>query len=582
MASHEEKEAHATIGQIQTEDSNVSFENESVGLKEYFPDDIDKLVKPFNVDTELFSLKKLFKRDKVPRDKNSIATRLSVYEDPDPKVAKKYYPPPKYENFTRFDPYFRWTVGEERKAVLKVDLKILTVVSLMFFALDLDRGNLSQAIAGGFLEDTNISNDDYNLGNTLQVIAFILGEIPSQLLGKRFGPDKWIPIQIVLWLILAGGQFWINSRNSFLAIRFLLGAFQSGFIADAVAYINMFYTREELSTRLAIFWLTNNYASIVSSLLAIGFLKIDLYGVRPWSWLFLFDAIVSLTVGIAAYFLMVPGPSQTRKKWLKQGYLTEREEKIIVNRLLRDDPTKSDMSNREGISFRQFLKTLTDFDLWPLYIVSFFFDIGVYPTKAYQSINLKRLGFSTTVINVLNIPIQAFGAFTFLLWAFLSDYFNERGIIGFFSQIWMLIFIVIEYTCAHKLSPWAQYVMMFFIIGFPNPQPIVVSWCCSVAYSVRARTIASPISNIGVQLASILGANLYRSDDAPYYERGNRNLIGIVSTGAFFFLFTKVYYIFRNRQKTKKWNVLLAEEKLAYLEKHRLDGNKRIDFLFPH
>jgi hypothetical protein len=37
---------------------------------------------------------------------------------------------------------------------------------------------------------------------------------------------------------------------------------------------------------------------------------------------------------------------------------------IIVNRVLRDDPWKSDMHNREGITMKTMWKALKDYDLW--------------------------------------------------------------------------------------------------------------------------------------------------------------------------------------------------------------------------
>jgi hypothetical protein len=39
----------------------------------------------------------------------------------------------------------------------------------------------------------------------------------------------------------------------------------------------------------------------------------------------------------------------------------------MVNRVLRDDPSKSDMHNREGLTFRMIWDALKDWRLWPIY-----------------------------------------------------------------------------------------------------------------------------------------------------------------------------------------------------------------------
>ena len=44
-----------------------------------------------------------------------------------------------------------------------------------------------------------------------------------------------------------------------------------------------------------------------------------------------------------------------------------REETIIVNRVLRDDPSKSDMHNRQGLMLKMIRQALSDWHMWPLY-----------------------------------------------------------------------------------------------------------------------------------------------------------------------------------------------------------------------
>ena len=50
--------------------------------------------------------------------------------------------------------------------------------------------------------------------------------------------------------------------------------------------------------------------------------------------------LITLVIGITTFFMMPPSPTQTRKWYRPNGWFTEREETIIVSRVLRDDPTK--------------------------------------------------------------------------------------------------------------------------------------------------------------------------------------------------------------------------------------------------
>lgn len=76
----------------------------------------------------------------------------------------------------------------------------------MFFALKIDRGNLGKAVADSMLEDLIGTNNDYNNAQNMYRIGFLISKIPSQMIGKRIGLDRWIPIQIMLWRLAAGGQ----------------------------------------------------------------------------------------------------------------------------------------------------------------------------------------------------------------------------------------------------------------------------------------------------------------------------------------------------------------------------------------
>ena len=57
--------------------------------------------------------------------------------------------------------------GVAQRIVRKIDLLIMIWACIMFFSLDLDRSNLSQANTDNFLNDLGLTTNDFNLGNTL-------------------------------------------------------------------------------------------------------------------------------------------------------------------------------------------------------------------------------------------------------------------------------------------------------------------------------------------------------------------------------------------------------------------------------
>lgn len=118
----------------------------------------------------------------------------------------------------------------------------------MFIALQVDRGNLSNATSDNFLDDLGLTTNDYNAGNTIFRVAFLLAEIPSQLISKALGPDIFIPIQICAWSIVAMCQAALSGKASFFVTRLLIGAIEGGFICRLGVMVELLFHGERVAS----------------------------------------------------------------------------------------------------------------------------------------------------------------------------------------------------------------------------------------------------------------------------------------------------------------------------------------------
>ncbi|KAK9351065.1 major facilitator superfamily domain-containing protein [Lipomyces doorenjongii] len=515
-------------------------------------------------------------------DLDAIATQPSVFDDP---VKAKYYQPrADYENLHRFDPSARWTWREEIAVLRKIDRRIMLFTCIMFIALQLDRGNLSQALADNLLNDLRLSTNDYNNGDTIFTVCFLLSELPSQLVSKKLGPDRWVPMQMCIWSVVAFSQFWLKGRSTFFATRALLGIFEGGFIADITLYLSYFYTGSELPVRLGYFWASLTAASIMASFMGFGLLHMrGVEGIAGWRWLFLIEGLLTFIAGLFAFGLMPPSPTKTASRFRgRKGWFTPREETIMVNRVLRDDPSKGDMHNRQPVNWQNLWYSLSDYDVWPIYIIGITFGLSAAPVGRYLTLTLRSLGFSSFQSTIMGLPSSVAGVINMLLFTYLSQRYNQRAIMGFLAQVWIFPTLIALESFGVHTNRWSKYATTIVLLSHPSTHAVHVAWTSQNSNSVRTRTVASALYNISVQISGIIGNYIYRADDQPLYKRGNKVLIGLCCMNMVIYLLVKVYYVMRNRHRDKIWNAMTQQEKEHYMNTTTDRGNKRLEFRFVH
>ncbi|KAH8204915.1 hypothetical protein TruAng_000954 [Truncatella angustata] len=456
-------------------------------------------------------------------DLDAIATQPSIWDSENVEEYKELYIHPQWENWSAFDPTFRWTWREERATRRIVDWKIIVWVCIMFAALNIHRTNISNAVSDNMLDDLGLTRGDYNIGQTISRVGFLVAELPSQLISKRIGPDMWIPIQICIFSTISALQFFLKGRASFLATRYLIATFQGGFIPGAFTFL----------------------------------------------------------IGIASFFLMPQSPAKTKSWWNPKGYFSQKEEKIIVNSVIRDDPQKGGMYNRQGLSVKQIWESAKDYDMWPLYALGLLFGIPKYPVDQYLTLSFRGLGFNVIQTNLLSIPHIVGSSITMLLITAFSELVDNRSFVAMVEDAWLLPCFIALITLANPISPWAYFAIATVLLSFPYTHPIQVAWTSRNAGTVQNRTVSASLYNMWVQVSGMIGANIYQSSDSPRYFKANKGLLVICIWMCLIqYPATYYYYRWRNSSKAKKWDAMTTEEQENYRMTTADVGNKRLDFRF--
>lgn len=221
--------------------------------------------------------------------------------------------------------------------------------------------------------------------------------------------------------------------------------------------------------------------------------------------------------------------------------------------------------------------------MWGLYFLGLVAYIPATPVAGYLNLTLKRLGFSTFNSNMLSIPAAALQIVTMLTLAYSSDYFNERTFHIMFGEAWCLPIFVALLTLPDGGREWSRFSLITLISGYPYFHPLISSWISENTFDVKKRAITAATYNVIVQIGSLIGSQIYRKYDVPYYKRGNTVCISICALALVAMLVQRQVLVYLNKKKDEKWREMTPEEQALYQSDQvarERDGNKRLDFRF--
>jgi MFS family permease len=211
------------------------------------------------------------------------------------------------------------------RSIARARRRLVPFLLLMYVVSFLDRANIGFA-KQAFQASTGISEAAYALGAGLFFLTYALLEVPSNLIMHRVGARVWMSRIMVTWGVVSAATMFATGPTSFYLLRLLLGAAEAGFFPGIILYLTYWFPNRIRGQVLGLFYFGASLAFIFGG--PFSGLLLELHqtaGLQGWQWMFMIEGLLSVVVGIWAYWYLDNKPDDAR--WLpapeKQALLTE-------------------------------------------------------------------------------------------------------------------------------------------------------------------------------------------------------------------------------------------------------------------
>ncbi|EKD15411.1 high-affinity nicotinic acid transporter [Drepanopeziza brunnea f. sp. 'multigermtubi' MB_m1] len=435
---------------------------------------------------------------------------------------------------------------DTKKLLRKLDLHLIPFLALIYLLCFLDRTNVGNARLAGLETDLKMKGLDYNIALAILFPFYVLAEIPSNMMLKRFRPSIWFTVIMVSWGLVMTCTGLIHNFQGLLACRAFLGLAEGGLFPGITYLITMWYRRSECGFRIALFFSAATAAGAFGGLLARGISEMAGVGGKPaWAWIFILEGLLTMVVGAFSYWAVNDYPSTTE-----------------VERRLSADSGLSEEFNLKYVGH-----AMKDWKIWVNMVITIGIFTPLYSFALFLPTILKNLGYTNNKAQLMTVPPYVVACIFTILSNYAADKAGQRGIFLLGFQSLAIIGFLMLVTNG---IPHVQYAGTFLAAsGIYSLVPLITAWTSNNIGGSMKRGVGIAMQVGFGNLGGAISGFVYLSKDGPRFVKGHCILIGLTSMS---FILTSIMTLYYRRENARRDAILAEgnysdEQKLAEREK---------------
>ncbi|KAH8678472.1 major facilitator superfamily domain-containing protein [Xylariales sp. PMI_506] len=398
-----------------------------------------------------------------------------------------------------------------RRLRRRFDMRVLPPLFAIFVMSFLDRGNIGNAKIQGMLTSLGMKGQDYSIALFMFFIPYILLEVPSNLILKKFRPATWLSFVVTCWGIVTIGQGLVRNFPSLVGLRVVLGIFEAGLFPGGAYLMSAYYARYELQWRFTVFVSSTTISGAFGGLLAYGLAKMDgIGGLEGWRWIFVIEGLLTVVVGIACFWWVTDWPD-------KASFMSTADKIVLAEKLAADAGGGARMDTLNKSAWK---RILSDWKIWVGIVMHLSIVTSVYSVAFFLPTVITEMGFSAAEAQLRVIPVYLSATIVALTCAWATDRYQRRYLL----IMTMLIPGIVGWAIllgGLSVPTGGRYFACFLIcISGNTVLPTVLAW---VNYQVSGNYKRAITSAMVIGLGNsggIVGSNIWLTKEAPTYVTG--------------------------------------------------------------